>query len=112
MITNPQRAVGKDVKWWMGQVRTGGAWDYKQQPPGPPLSPWENFGNFNAGATGRALGLPKWVIHAGAGAYNVLSDPERLLDGSVSWRYWFDDRTNYEQVAAGVLYVDDGCDRR
>lgn len=42
-------------------VRNGGKWDYKQQGRG-----FENFGNFNFGATGKVL-LPGFILKRGAG---------------------------------------------
>ena len=47
---------------WYNTVRNGGVWDYKQRG-----SEYENFGNFNYGATGRAVGVPAWILKCGAG---------------------------------------------
>jgi RHS repeat-associated protein len=56
---------GLELWWWVGMVSPSGQWDYKVQ--GPALV-YEDFGNFNYGATGAALGLPQGVIFRGAGA--------------------------------------------
>ncbi|MHB9000599.1 MAG: IPT/TIG domain-containing protein [Thermoanaerobaculia bacterium] len=60
-----------DASWWFNQVRNKGPWDYKQQG-----SSYEEFGNFNYGATGAALGLPEQVILRGAGWANQKADPK------------------------------------
>ena len=44
------------------QVRNKAPWDYKQRGP-----EYRNFGNFNYGATGRALGVPGRVLLREAG---------------------------------------------
>jgi len=44
------------------RVKTGGSWDYKQQG-----GEYEDFGNFNFGATAAAMGVPEDVALRGAG---------------------------------------------
>lgn len=49
------------ILWFKNMVQNGGAWDYKQldadtRPPGT-TSIYENFGNYNYGAVGTALGM-------------------------------------------------------
>lgn len=39
--------------WFYGQVQDYGPWDYKQ------AGPYEDFGNFNYGAVGAAMGQGK-----------------------------------------------------
>ncbi len=48
--------------WFRSQVRNGGPWDYKQLDPG-----FEDFGNYNYGYTGTALGLPSGFLLRQAG---------------------------------------------
>ena len=56
------------VSWFHDQVQTGGPWDYKQwglhYPPPSGSSfgtyQYDNFGNFNYGATAAAMGAPLW----------------------------------------------------
>jgi Ca2+-binding RTX toxin-like protein len=65
--------------WWYKQVKNNkdgsnqNSWDYKQGHP-----EFEDFGNFNYGATGAALGLPSWLIKRLAGAASVIADPDRV----------------------------------
>jgi type VI secretion system secreted protein VgrG len=48
--------------WWYGMARQGGgAWDYKYY-HGQPHPEYDNFGNFNYGATGCAAGVPLWAL--------------------------------------------------
>jgi Bacterial toxin 44 len=54
---------------WLDKVRPGGDWDYKLQNPDPS---YQDFGNFNYGATGRALGLSEDTLLRGAGAAQML----------------------------------------
>lgn len=51
-----------NVFWFRDQVRNKGPWDYKQHG-----REYQRFGNFNYGATGRALGLPSSILLREAG---------------------------------------------
>ena len=53
-------------------VRNKGVWDYKQLD-----SKYENFGNFNYGVTGRAMGIPREILLRGAGYASIKADPAR-----------------------------------
>ena len=57
-----------DLLWFKDHVRAGGDWDYKQQG-----GQYENYGNFNYGAVGAALGIPDEVLLRMAG-YAQYSD--------------------------------------
>ncbi len=63
--------------WWVNQIRPGGAWDYKRQ------GTYEEFGNFDFGATAAALGVPYYIGQNGAGLVNITSNvrtfAERIL---------------------------------
>jgi len=48
-------------------VKTGGPWDYKNQPTAGAHPEYDQFGNFNFGATGTAMGLSPYVLDVGAG---------------------------------------------
>lgn len=60
--------------WFKNMVQNGGDWDYKQigKVEGQP-SPYENFGNFNYGAVGAALGIPDFVLQSAAGGAQYTS---------------------------------------
>lgn len=47
---------------WYNAVRNNERWDYKQQG-----SRYQDFGNYNFGLTGSALGIPPGVLRRGAG---------------------------------------------
>ncbi|WP_223828148.1 RHS repeat-associated core domain-containing protein [Vreelandella titanicae] len=61
--SNIANASDKWSPWWFrNQVKNGGPWDYKQQG-----SDYEDFGNFNYGATGAAFGFPDTILLNEAG---------------------------------------------
>lgn len=53
--------------WFYQQVNDGGVWDYKRRDP----KKFEDFGNFNYGATGRALGFSEETLLRMAGVKQV-----------------------------------------
>lgn len=56
------RTGGQGFFWFYNQVRNGGPWDYKR------TSSWyEDFGNFNYGATGSAFGYSEATLLRAAG---------------------------------------------
>jgi RHS repeat-associated protein len=57
-----------DLIWFAQQVHTGGPMDYKQMG-----RQYEEFGNMNYGAVGRALGVPEQVLLRAAGAVQIQS---------------------------------------
>jgi len=59
--------------WFYNQVKPGGPWDYKRQGGGAPgtCCNYEDFGNFNYGATGAALGIPEIFLLNEAGRAHV-----------------------------------------
>lgn len=76
-------------------VKTGGEWDYKQLDP-----KYENFGNFNFGATCGSLAA--FLCRPGAGAYQVYS-------GTSQWSYWrsfFDATHDQFWIGRGQQYYE------
>ena len=57
-------------KWFAPKVDSGGEWDYKKDDYAK-----EDFGNFNYGAVGRALGYSEETLLRMAGVVQILSDP-------------------------------------
>jgi RHS repeat-associated protein len=103
--------------WFYGQVRNKGPWDYKQQ--GQSLngvgnwepSPYQEFGNFNFGATGAAAGIPSGVLLRGAGMAQ-----EAAKTSEPAWRHWYgisppygDDPNDQAAITAGINYFKNGC---
>ena len=57
-------------------VHGKGDWDYKQK-----SHLYEDFGNFNYGATGTAFGFSQDVLLREAGAASLAADPNRKEEG-------------------------------
>ena len=57
--------TGAGSLWFYNQVKNGGPWDYKLQPP---KGAYDDFGNFNYGATGTAVGFSSATLLRAAGA--------------------------------------------
>jgi|GEM_PF-3410490 len=96
-------------------VRNKGPMDYKQQAQnvsdGQSIgSPYADFGNFNYGAVGAAMGIPKSILLRGAGyaqGQAGTSSPE--------WGNWKggppygDDPNDQARITAGYNYYQAGC---
>jgi len=97
-------------------VHNHGPWDYKQTTVLNDFgelvlpSPYEDFGNFNYGATGAAAGIQLPLLQRAAGwaqGRAGTSDP--------AWGHWFgswpygDDPSDEAQIIAGYQYYKGGC---
>ncbi len=85
-------------------VRSGGRWDYKRQG-----RQYEKFGNFNYGATGRALGLHEELLLRGAGAYQIFSGTSRYeygLPTDIKSSSYGDDPRDQEMIRQGIIFYD------
>jgi len=97
-------------------VNNKGPWDYKQYgwtltdwgQLGP--SPYQDFGNFNYGATGAAWGVPLNVLLRGAGYAQSAAGTS-----TPDWGHWYqgpphgDDPADQAQITAGYQYYKNGC---
>jgi hypothetical protein len=95
--------VGGDIynlTWFYSQVRNKGPWDYKQNG-----SVYEDFGNFNYGATGTAMSIPENILNRAAGAASQLADPNRTQYGK-PWGGppYGDDPQDQEEINRGTQY--------
>jgi RHS repeat-associated protein len=65
-LTEAEKLADKARAWarFINRVRPGGAWDYKALPGGYPK--WDDFGNFNYGATGAVLTNSLKTLEQGA----------------------------------------------
>ncbi len=96
-----------DPLWYYNQVRNGGNWDYKQLG-----QQYQNFGNFNYGATGAAFGFPSWLLYRGAGFAS-----SRAYGNSAPsyWGSWYgsypygDDPLDQYWISLGLQYYRCGC---
>jgi hypothetical protein len=59
------------LTWFKDQVNSGQQWDYKNKFDPSKQERIEDFGNFNYGATGAALGLTENEIQRAAGAKQI-----------------------------------------
>jgi RHS repeat-associated protein len=91
-------------------------WDYKQygwtltDTGGLGPSPYQEFGNFNFGATGAAWGIPLDVLLRGAGYAQ-----EKAETSTPEWGHWYDgppygdDPGDQAAIIAGYNYYKNGC---
>lgn len=112
--------------WFKNQVKNRAPWDYKQidKVNGQP-SPYEDFGNFNYGATAAAAGfspvttlrLAGWgaeragTSYPDQGSSGVLTLPGQVplpLPGG-GWGAFGDDPKDQLQIMLGYLYQISGC---
>jgi RHS repeat-associated protein len=84
-------------------------WDYKQQ------GPYDDFGNFNFGATGAALGYSDSMLLRGAGALKVLErslrhqpDPPNIGSPFGDPPYG-NEKDKQKMIQAGIDYYKNGC---
>lgn len=87
--------------WFYTQVRNKGDWDYKQRGP-----EYQNFGNFNYGATGTAAGIPEGVLLRAAGAAQTVAGTSSAEFG----KWWSeapygDDPIDQVWIKAGIDYA-------
>ena len=93
--------------WFYNQVRNNGPWDYKQQG-----SQYQDFGNFNYGATGAAFGFPENVLLREAGRAQQAAGTSRLEWGNPGWRLnpfggsgsYGDDPRDAELIRQGIQF--------
>jgi hypothetical protein len=94
--------------WFYNQVRNHGPWDYKQQARAcgvDYVNPYEDFGNFNYGATGAAMGYGDQFLLRMAGWANTRADPARTGLGSWYGRAPYgDDAKDQAMIRAGIMY--------
>jgi RHS repeat-associated protein len=64
------------LNWFKNKVNTGNEWDYKKDCPD-----YADFGNFNYGATGTAMGIPDEILYRAAGAVQIITDFKLILNG-------------------------------
>ena len=91
---------------WFRRIQPGGEWDYKLRRDD---DLFENFGNFNFGATGAALGIPDETLLKGAGFVHQIQGVGggqgefSILPGKGEYPYG-DDPRDSAQIKAGIHY--------
>ncbi|HWA11770.1 MAG TPA: RHS repeat-associated core domain-containing protein [Burkholderiales bacterium] len=104
---NIQQATNNqwNPSWLYSQVQNKGPWDYKQQG-----SQYQDFGNFNYGATAAASNIPASIIYRGAGWAQGAANTS-----SPQWGTWWgsypygDDPADQYWIAQGIQYYRCGC---
>jgi len=100
------------------KVRNHGPWDYKQNRTLNDFgsldiaSPFEDFGNFNFGATAAALGIPENVALRGAGYAGQRAVGNSALDSletALGRAPFGDDPADQIQIKLGYDYYRNGC---
>lgn len=92
--------------WFYSQVQNKGPWDYKQFGP-----QYQEFGNFNYGATGTAAGFSKQALQRGAGWAQ-----EKAGTSKKEWGHWYggypygDDPEDQKWIKKGIEYYE--CRRK
>ncbi len=90
-----------DYYWFKEQVRNKGPWDYKQKD-----GEYENFGNYNYGATGYAAGVPENILLRAAGWAQKRAGTSKKQWGE----YWFqepygDDPLDQHWIKKGIEHA-------
>jgi RHS repeat-associated protein len=99
-------------QWFISQVKPGGLWDYKAQPPG--FQAYDDFGNFNYGATGSTLTSDEKVLFQGAAAarYSANGSPLpglRKYGSPLKGPNYGNDPHKNEMIRQGMKYQQNGC---
>jgi hypothetical protein len=99
-----------DLQWFKEQVQNHGPWDYKQLG-----LIFEDFGNFNYGATGRALGVPRNTLVREAGRAQIAAGTSHPSWGTPGARlgefftggtgFYGDDPVDQFWIIRGIQYV-------
>ena len=93
-----------DYQWWLIMAKTKkGPWDYKWY-HGKAHPEYDDFGNFNFGATGCAAGIPLNVLLRGAGwakSRDLHPDPF----GNPFWKYPYGNQPDKQrQIIKGYQF--------
>jgi RHS repeat-associated protein len=100
-----------NLLWFRAQVRNGGPWDYKQYDRG-----FENFGNYNYGYTGLAMGVSPDFLLQQAGQAQIAAGTSKPGWGNPGTYGLFggkppygDDPNDQEMIKRGIADRRNGC---
>ena len=89
--------------WWANQVKTGGVWDYKLQTPDQ--STYDDFGNFNYGATGAVFNFSFNTLKTGAAMARLLRHPlDQLKQNGLT-----NPAAKNDMIRQGMQYKQNDC---
>lgn len=109
---------------WYQHIQHGGPWDFKYMgryaddfgrlPQESQGSPFEDFGNFNFGATGAKAHVPEFIAVRGAGSAGVIAKEGYTASGLWDATKAFivggvDDPADTTQIRNGYAYYRAGC---
>lgn len=103
LLRNMQEAQSQwNPMWFYRQVKNDGPRDFKQRDP-----KFEDFGNFNFGASGRAFGLPATALFRGAGWAIQQADPARDGLGEPWGKFPYGDFPNdQKEIGRGIDFCE------
>jgi hypothetical protein len=105
----PNPAVFDGARWFFGQVSYSQApWDYQSR-FGTASQSYNDFGNFNYGATGRAAGFGRNTLLALAGWAQAVHEMERGTLPTNSILTNFDDPVDQTFIDQGIDYYEMNC---
>ena len=106
--------VARDFSWWADPgalrafydlVKNHGFWDYKRRG-----RKYEDFGNFNFGATAAAMGMPHYIAQNGAGIVQLIYPSAGAGKGFPFFRLPYgDDPSDAGEIQAGYNYYNCKC---
>jgi RHS repeat-associated protein len=100
-----------DGRWFYNMVRNKGPWDYKQYASSPEEKiQLAHFGNFNYGATGRAVGYSAGILFRAAGAAGQRAQGEDwfvALARAFGSAPYGDDPVDQRDINSGIDYFND-----
>ncbi len=87
---------------WVNKVRPHGEWDYKRE-----KREYEDFGNFNYGATGKAQGFSENILRRAPGLVQMINGGAYHASQGVPWGNspYGDTKEDQEQIQSGIDYV-------
>ncbi len=112
--THSERALdltpGNAIATGLWLERILGPWNYKDQ-GGKYVGRYEAGGNFNYGATGRALGISGAILARAGGAFALARGGSSDGGHPLGRSPYGDTKEDLGQVQAGVSYYNQGCYR-
>jgi hypothetical protein len=110
ILDGPFVGFAAKLLWFRSMVKGRSLWDFKNQPYHHAHPEYADFGNFNYGATGNAVGLPTSILLRGAGYAQ-----SKAGTSTSTWGHWWgfapygDDPEDQQQIKNGIQYAQEEC---